>query len=184
MAHPMRAFVRSKIFDILDHKDMALNIEKSIYNLTIRKAKAQCLMLNWMNPKFRHVYKQNWIMIKTNLSESNTVLRDDIMKGKLGDLKHMAMLPPEKLWPNGPYAEQLKKHKEKQAQKDAANDRLGEDYEGMIECKNCVYQNKTRPEEEKCSTRKTTYYQMQTRSADEPMTTFVTCHECGKRWKF
>ena len=28
------------------------------------------------------------------------------------------------------------------------------------------------------------YYQMQTRSADEPMTTFVTCLDCGKRWKF
>lgn len=28
------------------------------------------------------------------------------------------------------------------------------------------------------------YYQLQTRSADEPMTTFVTCLECHKRWKF
>ena len=28
------------------------------------------------------------------------------------------------------------------------------------------------------------YYQMQTRSADEPMTTFVTCLECDARWKF
>jgi transcription elongation factor S-II len=28
------------------------------------------------------------------------------------------------------------------------------------------------------------FYQMQTRSADEPMTTFVTCLECDKRWKF
>ena len=28
------------------------------------------------------------------------------------------------------------------------------------------------------------YYQMQTRSADEPMTTFVTCLDCDKRWKF
>jgi len=25
---------------------------------------------------------------------------------------------------------------------------------------------------------------MQTRSADEPMTTFVTCHNCNNRWKF
>ena len=28
------------------------------------------------------------------------------------------------------------------------------------------------------------YYQLQTRSADEPMTTFVTCLECNKQWKF
>ena len=31
---------------------------------------------------------------------------------------------------------------------------------------------------------KCTYYQMQTRSADEPMTTFMTCLECDKKWKF
>ena len=36
----------------------------------------------------------------------------------------------------------------------------------------------------KCRQRKCTYYQMQTRSADEPMTTFVTCVNCNNRWKF
>ncbi|KAG2422773.1 hypothetical protein HXX76_015793 [Chlamydomonas incerta] len=36
----------------------------------------------------------------------------------------------------------------------------------------------------RCKQRKTTYYQLQTRSADEPMTTFVTCTNCGQRWKF
>eukprot|EP00270_Netrium_digitus_P016824 TRINITY_DN608_c0_g1_i3.p2 TRINITY_DN608_c0_g1~~TRINITY_DN608_c0_g1_i3.p2 ORF type:complete len:140 (+),score=33.20 TRINITY_DN608_c0_g1_i3:711-1130(+) len=36
----------------------------------------------------------------------------------------------------------------------------------------------------KCGQRKCTYYQMQTRSADEPMTTFVTCVNCNNRWKF
>jgi len=36
----------------------------------------------------------------------------------------------------------------------------------------------------KCGKRKCTYYQMQTRSADEPMTTFVTCTNCNNRWKF
>eukprot|EP01135_Chromosphaera_perkinsii_P007067 Nk52_evm6s684 gene=Nk52_evmTU6s684 len=36
----------------------------------------------------------------------------------------------------------------------------------------------------KCKQRNCSYYQMQTRSADEPMTTFVTCNECGTRWKF
>lgn len=36
----------------------------------------------------------------------------------------------------------------------------------------------------KCKQRKCTYFQMQTRSADEPMTTFVTCVNCNNRWKF
>jgi transcription elongation factor S-II len=51
----------------------------------------------------------------------------------------------------------------------------------------------------RCQQRKCTYYQMQTRSADEPMTvsherrkarveltlqTFVTCVNCGNKWKF
>ncbi|KAJ2505266.1 transcription elongation factor TFIIS [Coemansia sp. RSA 2052] len=36
----------------------------------------------------------------------------------------------------------------------------------------------------RCKSRKCTYYQMQTRSADEPMTTFVTCTNCDNNWKF
>ena len=36
----------------------------------------------------------------------------------------------------------------------------------------------------KCGKKNTTYNQLQTRSADEPMTTFVMCNECGNRWKF
>lgn len=35
----------------------------------------------------------------------------------------------------------------------------------------------------KCKKRKCSYYQMQTRSADEPMTTFVTCMLCGNNWR-
>ncbi|KAK4579755.1 hypothetical protein RGQ29_029429 [Quercus rubra] len=36
----------------------------------------------------------------------------------------------------------------------------------------------------RCGQRKCTYYQMQTRSADEPMTTYVTCVNCNNHWKF
>ncbi|UYV76884.1 TCEA3 [Cordylochernes scorpioides] len=35
----------------------------------------------------------------------------------------------------------------------------------------------------KCKKTNCTYNQVQTRSADEPMTTFVLCNECGHRWK-
>jgi len=36
----------------------------------------------------------------------------------------------------------------------------------------------------KCGQKKVSYTQAQTRSADEPMTTFCTCMNCGNRWKF
>uniref|UniRef100_A0A3P9DP52 Transcription elongation factor n=1 Tax=Maylandia zebra TaxID=106582 RepID=A0A3P9DP52_9CICH len=36
----------------------------------------------------------------------------------------------------------------------------------------------------KCHGKSCTYTQVQTRSADEPMTTFVLCNDCGNRWKF
>ena len=35
----------------------------------------------------------------------------------------------------------------------------------------------------RCKSRETSYYEVQTRSADEAMTIFITCLNCGNRWK-
>ena len=65
-------------------------------------------------------------------------------------------------------------------------------WEQLIEEKRIKDENKFTPKIEastddfvcgKCKSKKCTYYQLQTRSADEPMTTFVTCLDCGNRFK-
>ena len=69
---------------------------------------------------------------------------------------------------------------------------LPEKWEPLIEEKKIRLENKYCPKLEastdnftcgKCKSKKCTYYQLQTRSADEPMTTFVTCLDCSNRWK-
>ncbi|GLJ12872.1 hypothetical protein SUGI_0199640 [Cryptomeria japonica] len=56
----------------------------------------------------------------------------------------------------------------------------------LFDCERGISQSATTDQFKcgKCGQRKTSYYQMQTRSADEPMTTFVTCVNCNNHWKF
>ena len=76
---------------------------------------------------------------------------------------------PDVLDPDGPWAaaKAKLKHKEILIEQAKAKD---QDYEGAFKCR-------------KCGSKKTDYYQLQTRSADEPMTTYVTCNNCGLKWK-
>lgn len=49
--------------------------------------------------------------------------------------------------------------------------------ETHLDIKEGVYQCR------KCKGRKTTQFELQTRSADEPMTMFIKCITCGNQWK-
>ena len=67
-----------------------------------------------------------------------------------------------------------------------------EKWEEIIELKQkkekANIENKTVPMTDRftcslCHSNKTSYYEMQTRSADEPTTIFITCLNCGKKWR-
>lgn len=181
----MRKYARDKLMVVFNNTEAAKNIEKSIYNWTIKRCRERGYILNWKSSQFKHTYKQKWINMWYCISHpDNTILRSDIMGNRMGNLGNISNLEPQELWPCGPFATAVQKTKDKQAVRDMAADRFGDDYKGMFECNKCKHSNKALPENKRCRTDKTTYYQLQTRSADEPMTTFVTCHECGNRWKF
>ena len=169
---PMREFVKNKLRSVFDQKGeekYVINFEKSLFNWTLKNCDGP---LNWKNPHLRHTYKQRWLCLWYNLSHpENKFLRSDIRNGKL-KTSLIAGLPAEKLWTNGPYSTAIQESRQREADRlSRSKDALPDDYEGMFRCG-------------KCKSKRTTYYQLQTRSADEPMTTFVTCHSCDNHWKF
>jgi len=114
-------------------------------------------------------YKQKFLSMMYNLKKSPN-LKDRILKGEL-KTSAAINLSPQGLWPDGPHAKMTEKIADVEMKKlHAANYMHDKDYKGLFKCG-------------RCRGYKTTFYQMQTRSADEPMTVFVTCHTCNRRWK-
>ena len=167
--HKMRPFVVTKVSEILNlpvDDNRCTNIEKSIFNWTIDEAHKLSHAVSWENPRVRDMYKQKYISIKYNLEKSPT-LKQKILNGSLKS-STFASLAPHQLWTGGPHDSVLQNRLAMSLRKDYL--KREENIEGFFECRKCKKKN-------------TSYYQLQTRSADEPMTTFVTCHNCELNWK-
>lgn len=151
-------------------KDFVANIEKGIYNRTINEANSQNIIKKWENIIFKNIYKQIALQVYTNLDSnsyiSNGTLCKRLFSGEftaysLGyDMDHVDMCPER-------WKDILDNQKERNKYLYEVDKALATDAYTCGRCK-----------KKEC-----TYYQMQTRSADEPMTTFVTCLNCGKRWR-
>jgi transcription elongation factor S-II len=167
----MRTYILSKLSETLglSEKDkLTQNFEKCIFNWAVRETIHWNEQPSWENNSFRERYKRKFINIHFNLKVPENSLKGDILSGKVKvtDVVYMA---PYELYPHGPAAITKEKLRVDSLHKLALNTQ-DPDYEGMFKCG-------------KCKSMKTTYFQMQTRSADEPMTTFVTCTNCNNRWK-
>jgi transcription elongation factor S-II len=143
-------------------------MEKSIYNTTIKEARSKLIERSWNNIEFKWLYKKNYNKIIGNIGynkNSDFVLNK--IKYGLWDPSSIISMKPELLYPDL-WEQLLLKNSKKMSMIGIQQNQQGTD---IFRCGKCRKNN--------C-----TYFQMQTRSADEPMTTFVTCLECGKRWKF
>jgi DNA-directed RNA polymerase subunit M/transcription elongation factor TFIIS len=134
------------------------NIEIGIYNYSIKESIRLNVIKKWCNSLFVQIYMDRCRSIYTNINAS--FLNDErIHPADLSKITHQEICPTK--WE--PLITRL-----------------------HIQEKSTYEEKKTSSEFKcsKCKQNNCNYYQMQTRSADEPMTTFVTCLDCGKRWRF
>jgi transcription elongation factor S-II len=166
MDHALRDYTRSQLESHLNSGVMARNCERSILNWTVKKfPKCQA---SWANATFMTTYKHKVHSLLAEFKRSSQLA--DRLKSKELESAKLASYSADVLWPGGPYSKAIFKAHKKDMMFEEMRARDNEDYEGLFKCG-------------KCNSTKTTYYQMQTRSADEPMTTFVTCMSCNNRWK-
>jgi|UniRef100_A0A6C0I8L7 transcription elongation factor S-II len=159
-----------EVFDRLDKPDKFVKfdelIEKSIYNYTIKEAKVKGIERRWESTQFKFLYKVQYLKVMGNINYNKNA---EYVLGKLEnghfDPEKIVSMDPTLLYPEL-WEELIVNNKKKMAM-------LSKKQEQTTSMFTCG----------KCKSRNCTYFQMQTRSADEPMTTFVTCLNCEKRWK-
>jgi transcription elongation factor S-II len=153
----------SSLLNLPESDVTVVNLEKSILNYAVGNVQEAA----WDNHYFSSVYKQKWLSIRRAL-ENNPALSEHILSKKL-KTKDVVEMKPNELWPGGPYDKVMETRIRRELRKQYLA-KEAENVEGFFTCSRCK-QNKT------------TYYQLQTRSADEPMTTYVSCFNCGRNWK-
>jgi hypothetical protein len=165
--------IRQKIISILGkiklHKNTILKIEMGIYNSSIKYCYDKVILPAWSNIEFVNVYINKSISIYTNL-KPDTYLENRGLICKIKELKIM----PEQL----AFIDSFQLFPERW--QDIIDENIKREQIMIKALMQSATDQFTCP---RCKARKANYVQVQTRSADEPMTTFITCLECGKKWK-
>lgn len=166
MAYRRETFINKASEYLGLNKDniIILNMEKGIFNQSIKMCKEKNTPLKWSNNVFTCIYSRIARKVLANISytPNSEIFKNRILTGDV-DPYEIATFTRENMYPelwSEIKINVLKKYISKQE----------EVADGMFTCN-------------ACKSKKTVYYQMQTRSADEPMTTYVTCTNCNKKWK-
>jgi transcription elongation factor S-II len=162
----LRLHIRHKFQLLFPDGVYASNLEKCVFNKSFRTAKDSGFTPTFETNKFTSFYKSIALGLLNNFKR-NPDLVNAYRTGRIP--KNIFTVGPEILEPNGLYSQMQYKLRSKELKIEKNKSEM-DDYEGQFKCG-------------KCKSKKTVYYQLQTRSADEPMTTYVTCKECGNRWK-
>jgi len=161
-AEVFRANIRKKINDKLDNEKASLNLEKGIFNYTLKEADNRKIVKKWDNKFFVQIYLNHLRSILNNLNDKwiQAINNGEIQSHKLAFMNHQELNHDR-------WAEMIDIKSKRDKNKFEVNMAAATD---TFTC-------------HKCKGKRCTYMTMQTRSADEPHTIYVTCIDCGNRWK-
>ena len=160
----------NKFLHIFDDINICKNIEEGIYEFAVNNAMEKGIPINFNDNYFKRIYVNKVISLYVNCDEDSLIgninLKSKILSGGV-DPKLLASKYPEDLFPE---------HWQKFIDRQSAND----------EFFNSQKHGTTTSEYRcgRCKKYECTFFQLQTRSSDEPMTTFVRCINCGNGWSF
>ena len=156
----------SNILTLEKTNTIIINLEKGIFNETIKFCRENLFELKWSNSNFFKKYAQLARKVIANITYTpNAIDVKNKIINCIWSAETIASKTHAELYPE--YHAELKL----KIMAKYINQHPEQEHDGFFKCS-------------KCKTKKTTYTQAQTRSADEPMTTFVTCLNCNHRWKF
>ena len=163
----MLSVIRGRFVDKLADDDTAA-LEQSIFHASLRIAEAEDIRKNWSYPAFCDVYSAVTRRIVGNLDPTSYVKNNSLwerVENKEVSIHELTSKNYYELFP-----ENWKTLVDDQAKRERIQ--LEGDFSRATDKWLC----------NGCKMRKCTYYELQTRSADEPMTIFIQCLNCGKRW--
>jgi transcription elongation factor S-II len=160
----------NKFNTILKDIELSKKIEDSIYNYTLSQTEIKGIEPDIEDKYFKRIYVNKIITLYNNIDENSYVGNKHFLNRIINndfDINEIAFLSPQEI---------NKEHWKKYLDRQSANDEFL--YSRTAGIRTNEYKCG------RCKERNCTYYQLQVRCSDEPMTTFINCLNCGNRWSF
>ncbi len=156
-------------FKFIGQEPLIQELEREIYTAALEEAKKKHIFAHWDNKLFEEIYIQRQRRLFSNLHPSSPVnnihllervKRQEITMAELARFSDIELFPTN--WAKLQEQQQVREHKWLEGNTSMKSDKFV-----------CS----------RCHKRECSYYELQTRSADEPMTVFITCLNCNKKWR-
>ena len=157
-----RANIRIKINEKFCNEKASINLEKGIFNYALKEADQRKIIKKWDNKLFVQIYIDR---VKSILNNLNDKLIENVNNKTLKP--HLIAFMTHQELDNHRWSKLIEIKSKRDKNKFEVNISAATD---TFTCR-------------KCKGNQCNYFQMQTRSADEPMTTYIFCIICGNRWK-